>query len=125
MDTAFCMAAQKHMHRIQEWGPDSGSENHLVDGRRFTPRDFEVNGVTMNRPMKLATANGVINADTRMMMDVSILGNVIDPIVLENTVDVLSLGRQRVRLPLDEGTRRHAGYRWREGDPVPDQGIRA
>ena len=53
----------------------------------------------MNRPMKLATANGVINADTRMMMDVSILGNALDPIVLENTVDVLSLGR----LVLDNG----------------------
>ena len=99
MDTALCMAAQKHMHRIQEWGLDSGSENHLVDGRRFTPRDFEVNGVTMNRPMKLATANGVINADTRMMMDVSILDSVINPIVLENTVDVLSLGR----LVIDSG----------------------
>ena len=99
VDTVYCMAAQKHMHRIQEWGLDSGSENHLVDGRRFTPRDFEVNGVTMNRPMKLATANGVINADTRMMMDVSILDSVINPIVLENTVDVLSLGR----LVIDNG----------------------
>ena len=93
------MAAQKHVHRIQGWGLDSGSENHLVDGRRFVPRDFEVIGVTMNCPMKLSTANGVINANTRMMMDVSILGNAIDPIVLENTVDVLSLGR----LVIDNG----------------------
>ena len=107
VDTAYCMAAQKHMHRIQEWGLDSGSENHLVDGRRFTPRDFEVNGVTMNRPMKLATANGVINANTRMMMDVSILGNTIDPIVLENTVDVLSLGR----LVIDNGY----DFHWTKG----------
>ena len=99
VDTVYCMAAQKHMHRTQEWGLDPGSQNHFVDGRRFTPRDFGVNGVTMNRPMKLATANGVINADTRMMTDVSILGNAIDPTVLENTVDVLSLGR----LVLDNG----------------------
>ena len=124
VDTMYCMAAQKHMHRIQEWGLDSGSENHLVGGRRFTPRDFEVNGVSMDRPMKLATANRVINADTRMMMDVSTLGNAIDPIVLENTVDVLSLGRL-VRLPLDRRARRHAGHRRRKGDQVPDQRVRA
>ena len=99
MDTVYCMAAQRHMHRIQEWGLDSGSGNHLVDGRRFIPRGFEVNGVTMNRPMKLATANRVINASTRTVMDVSILGNAIDPIVLENTIDVLSLGR----LVIDNG----------------------
>ena len=103
VDTVYCMAAQKHMHRIQEWGLDSGSENHLVDGRRFTPRDFEVNGVTMNRLMKLATATGVINADTRMMMDVTIFGNAIDPIVFENTVGVLNLGR----LVLDNGYDSH------------------
>ena len=103
MDTVYCMAAQKHMHRIQEWGLDSGSENHLVGGRRFIPRDFEVNGVTTNRPMQLATANGVINANTRMVMDVSILGNATDPIVLENTVDALSPGR----LMIDNGYALH------------------
>ena len=81
------------MHWIHEWGLDSGSENHFVKGRKFISRVFEVNGVTMDRPMKLAMANGVITADIRIMIDVSTLGIAIDSIFLESTVDVSSLGR--------------------------------
>ncbi len=96
---SYGMAAQRPLKQLQAWGLDSGSENHLVDERRFTSLDIETDAFIMDRPLKLATANGIIRADHRMKMDVNVLGKTIDPILLENTVDVLSLGR----LVIDDG----------------------
>eukprot|EP00972_Heterocapsa_arctica_P105656 15565807-Heterocapsa_arctica.AAC.1 len=87
------MAAQRPLRRLNAWAIDSGSANHLVDQHRLTDLDIETDAFIMDRPLKLATANGIIRADHRMMMDVKVLGQKIDPILLENTVDVLSLGR--------------------------------
>ena len=84
---------------MSEWGLDSGSENHLVSGALFDDDDYEMNSYQMARPLRLATANGVISADKRMKMYVGSIGLGIEPIVLDNTVNVLSLGR----LILDHG----------------------
>ena len=85
-------------------GLDPCSADYFVGDRMFIPRDLEVNSFKMNRPMKFAMANEEVKTESQMMMDAIFFGNAIDPLVLENTIKVPSLGR----LVLDN----RYGFRW-------------
>ena len=45
------------------------------------------------RSLKLATANGIIIADERIDMEIQGLGTTVDPLVLDETVNAISVGR--------------------------------
>ena len=47
----------------------------------------------VDRPLRLATANGEITADQRIHKNVNTLGTTLDPLVLDKTVDAISVGR--------------------------------
>ena len=76
---------------IKEWVIDTGSENHLVCADHVSPSAADTR--KLDRPLRLATANGEIKVDTRVKHTVPELGMTVDPLVLPNTVDALSVGR--------------------------------
>ena len=76
---------------VQEWIIDTGTENHLVSRGKCDEVGDEF--IDLDRPLRLATANGEILAKQRVRMNVSPLGTTVEPLVLENTVDAISVGR--------------------------------
>ena len=88
--TGQSAAICRHDSRI-EWIIDTGTENHLIKSS-FVEADDEGIHKT-DKPMKLATANGTIIADTRVNKDLPELGVQIDPLVLDQTVNAISVGR--------------------------------
>ena len=76
---------------VREWIVDTGTENHLVAASRCNPDVEDV--YESDRPLRLATANGTIVANQRVDKRIDELGLTVDPLVLERTVDALSVGR--------------------------------
>ena len=76
---------------VKEWIVDTGTENHLISLKHCESDYGE--SYPADRPLRLATANGVVVADRRIKKSVKGLNTVIDPLVLPETVDALSVGR--------------------------------
>ena len=70
---------------------DTGTENHLVARSRCLENEGAI--YPTERPMKLQPANGIITANHRVNKHIPRLGTTVDPLVLDNTVDALSVGR--------------------------------
>ena len=85
---------------------DTGTENHLVARSRCLANEEAI--YSTERPMKLQTANGIITANERVNKHIPRLGTTVDPLVLDNTVDALSVGR----LVLDD----HFSFFWPAGE---------
>ena len=103
-----CTAAICHGGKGIEWVVDTGTENHLVMRSKIDPEDPGIHRA--DRPLRLATANGTITADQRVIKDVPELGVSVDPLMLDHTVDALSVGR----LVLDESY----SFHWPSGGPA-------
>ena len=71
--------------------PDTGTENHLVSRSRCVDDGDQLSKV--GRPLRLATANGKITADQRIHKNVSTIRTTLGPLVLDKTVDAISVGR--------------------------------
>ena len=91
---------------VSEWVVDTGSENHLIGRSRIDPEDSEP--YKIERPLRLATANGTIVVDQRVKKEVAELGVELDPLVLSSTVDALSVGR----LVMDD----RFSFHWQHGE---------
>jgi hypothetical protein len=91
-----------------EWVVDTGTENHLVMSSKIDLADPNVHST--KKPMRLATANGTIVADKRIDMDIPELGVKVDPLILDQTVDAISVGR----LVMDESY----SFHWPCGQPA-------
>ena len=76
---------------VREWIIDTGTENHLVSRSRCVDDSDEL--FEVDRPLRLATANGEITADQRIHKNVNTIGTTLDPLLLEKTVDAISVGR--------------------------------
>ena len=76
---------------IKEWILDTGTENHLISADRCCEEEDDI--VEAERPLRLATANGEIVADKRVSKRVGALGTTIDLLVLDHTVEAISVGR--------------------------------
>ena len=76
---------------VREWIVDTGTENHLVTTSKVDSNDANI--FEAERPLRLATANGTITASRRVRKSVPELGIDIDPLMLDKTVDAISVGR--------------------------------
>ncbi len=76
---------------VKEWIVDTGTENHLISADKCCMIDDDI--VEVDRPLRLATANGEITADKRVTKEVSALDTTINPLILDKTVDAISVGR--------------------------------
>ena len=85
---------------------DSGSENHLINWSSIDPEDPGIHKTP--KVMRLQTANGIISADKRVNIDIPSLGVTVDPILLDSTCDVVSMGR----LVMEKGFT----YHWQPGE---------
>ena len=85
---------------------DSGSENHLINWSSIDPEDPGIHKTA--KVMKLQTANGIVSADKRVHVDIPSLGVSVNPILLESTCDVVSMGR----LVMEKGFT----YHWQPGE---------
>jgi len=96
----------------QEWnGPaqwliDSGSAVDLVAADDVSPAWLD-EVQTLQRPVKLATANGLMKVNKQVPMQVGVLLTEVTPLLLPNTPPVLSLGKRC----MEEGY----GFYWRPG----------
>ena len=88
------MIAINQPTNVKKWIADTGSENHLIS--RADVSDDHPGIHQTDRKMNLATANGVISANERVHTEVGALGMPINPIMLTNTVNVVSVGRMVV-----------------------------
>ena len=110
--TAIC-------REVSEWIIDTGTENHLVTTSKIDPNDPDIHKT--DRPLRLATANGTIVADRRVKTQVPGLGISIDPLMLDKTVDAISVGR----LVMDDSFSFHwpngeaAYFQDRDGNVIP------
>ena len=86
-----------------EWCLDTGSENHLVDQASIDPQDLADRAYETQRPLRLATANGEIVAKTRIDHHLDKVNLTINPLVLQSTVNAISVGR----LVIDNGMTFH------------------
>ena len=75
---------------VREWIIDTGTENHLVSQSRCVDDGDQLK---VDRPLRLSTANGEITADQRIHNNVRTIGTTLDPLVLDKTVDAISVGR--------------------------------
>ena len=78
------------------WLCDTACPFDLIS-RETLPPDLEQFAEQADEPATLATANGVVEADTTIAMQVKQLEDNIDPYLLDSTPDVLSVGRRCVR----------------------------
>ena len=80
--------------RVKRWLMDSGTSLDLLDKRSVRPanREFVHNIDTI----KLATANGVTEAQRGIHLHVGVLDTSIAPVVLDKTPNAMSLGRRVV-----------------------------
>ena len=76
---------------IKEWIIDTGTENHLIGADKCCEEEDDIRDV--ERPLRLATANGEIVADKRVAKKVGALDTTIDPLILDRTIDAISVGR--------------------------------
>ena len=91
-----------------EWIVDTGTENHLVSRCNVHPDDPGLHKT--DRPLRLATANGTITADERVYMKAGEMNEDIDPIVLDQTVNAVSVGR----FVMEGGW----SFHWENGQPA-------
>ena len=70
---------------------DTGTENHLIMKSRVDPSDPGIHST--DRKIRLATASGITTASERVHEFLKGLGITIDPLMLESTVDAISVGR--------------------------------
>ena len=82
-------ASQLDENKVSEWLLDTGTENHLIS-KEFC-HDEET--YKADRPLRLATANGVIRAETMVDRQIDSLGTRAEALVLDKTVNALSVGR--------------------------------
>ena len=94
---------------IENWMLDSGSSNHLVQDSPDLRRGGRVRKLTV--PLTMHTANGQVIVDEVVSLVVPQLGITVLAHVLENTPNVLSLGKLAV----------HHGIRfiWGQGQDAP------
>ena len=76
---------------VREWIIDTGTENHMVSRSRCV--DDSDQPFKVDRPLRLATASGEITADQRIHKNVNAIGTILDRLVLDKTVDAISVGR--------------------------------
>lgn len=90
---SFSLAAARPNadHRVHEWVIDTGSENHLINHKNIDPDSDDI--FPLDRPLRLATANGEISVNQRIKHEVNGLDMTVDPLILNNTVDAISVGR--------------------------------
>ena len=76
---------------VREWIIDTGTENHLVSRSRCVDDSNQL--FKVDRPLRIATANGEITADQRIHNNMNTIGTILGPLVLDKTVDAISVGR--------------------------------
>ena len=95
---SLCVAATDHMGApdspVDSWIVDSGSGNDLTDNRNVDP--LRPHWRPLLRPFPLSTAGGRIEATHRVPLYVSELNETVEPMILPDIPDVLSLGRRCV-----------------------------
>ena len=75
----------------REWIIDTSTENRFVS--RGCCVDDSDQLFKVDRFLRFATANGEITADQRIHKNVNTIGTTLDPLVLDKTVDAISVGR--------------------------------
>ena len=89
---------------------DTGSAHHLIS--RGDLARLKVNTQMVDKAILLATANGTITADTRAQYFDNKLGITLDPLVLDDSPEVVSVGRLT-----GEGDHEFFWPNWRTGRP--------
>ena len=79
-------------HRVSQWAVDTASANHLVGRSKIDNEDAHLLQ-KMDRPKRLATANGIITMDQTADVHVGSLNLTVAPIVMTSCPDVLSAGK--------------------------------
>ena len=78
-------------HRVKNWVVDTGSGNHIVCRAHVDNRHIH-----RQRPIekrRLQTANGVVEVDKVLNVSSGTLGTDFDAIIMDNTANVVSLGK--------------------------------
>ena len=79
-------------HRVFQWAIDTVSANHLTGRNKIDNEDVHFLQ-KMDRPKRLATANGIITMGQTVDVHVGGLNLTVAPIVMTSCPDVLSAGR--------------------------------
>jgi hypothetical protein len=79
-------------HRVSQWAIDTASANHLIGRNKIDNKDAHLLQ-KMDRPKRLATANGIITMDQTADVHVGSLNLTVAPTVMTNCPDVLSAGK--------------------------------
>ena len=79
-------------HRVSQWAIDTASANHLIGRNKIDSDDAHLLH-KINRPKRLATANGIITMDQTADVHVGSLNLTVAPIVMTTCPDVLSAGK--------------------------------
>ena len=79
------------MGEVREWIIDTGTENDFVSRIRCVDDSDQL--FKVDRPLRFARARGEIAADQRIHKNVNTLDTTLDPLVLDETVDAISVGR--------------------------------
>ena len=79
-------------HRVSQWAIDTASANHLIGRNKIDNQDIHLLQ-KMDRPKRLATANGIITMDQTADVNVGSINLTVAPIVMNHCPDVLSAGK--------------------------------